>query len=146
VLIRCDRNSGNRNSANRNSGDLNSGDLNSGYLNNGRYNTGFFCTGDAEIKAFNKKTKLTYQEYESLLPSWVYSISPTEWIPERSMTEQEKIDNPEFYVMEGYLKVINHKEAIQKAWEKASTKDKKKTKTLPNFDKKIFEEITGIKV
>jgi len=62
------------------------------------------------------------------------------------MTDQEKIDNPKFYVAEGYLKSIPMADAWAIAWETASDDDKKLLKSLPNFDAGIFKEISGIDV
>lgn len=46
----------------------------------------------------------------------------------------------------GYLKKYGYKEAFQKSYEKASEEDKKAVKKLPNFNSKVFEEISGIKL
>lgn len=48
--------------------------------------------------------------------------------------------------MWGYLKTYEYKEAWANLWKKATPEDVKALKALPNFDAKIFEEITGINI
>jgi hypothetical protein len=50
------------------------------------------------------------------------------------------------YLEDGKLKTRGYKEACQLWWKKLTKENKKIIKSLPNFDKKIFFEITGIKV
>jgi len=45
---------------------------------------------------------------------------------------------------DGYLRTITYKEAWKLSFEKADKEDVRKTLKLPNFNYKIFEEITGI--
>jgi len=73
-------------------------------------------------------------------------IEPTIWVPASVMSEQEKKDHPKWETTEGYLKTITMKEAWANAWPNFSDANKKVFLTLPNFDAKIFEEITGINV
>ena len=103
-----------------------------------------FNTNEPNVRMFNKQTRLKYDDIN--LPNYMFNIILTEWILESSMTDKEKKENPEFYVMGGYLKRYDYKEAWKNAWNKASTAEKKATKKLPNFNAKIFEEITGIEV
>lgn len=46
----------------------------------------------------------------------------------------------------GYLRVVDRTERRQEWWDELCEMDKNSIKSLPNFDKDIFEEITGIKV
>jgi hypothetical protein len=62
------------------------------------------------------------------------------------MTDDEKKDNKNAYVTEGYLKRIDYKEAWATAYESADKGDIELLKALPNFDAKVFEEISGIKI
>ena len=103
-----------------------------------------FNTNEPNVRMFNKQTKLKYDDIS--IPSYMFNIVLTEWISESSMTYEEKKNNPNFYVSEGYLKKYDYKAAWKNAWDKASAVEKKATKNLPNFSAKIFEEITGIKV
>ena len=73
----------------------------------------------------------------------------TEWIPACNMSQEEKEKHPEYTVTEGYLKRYGYKEAFRKSFEVARRKPDwpkqlEKLKALPNFDAKIFEEISGI--
>ena len=73
----------------------------------------------------------------------------TEWIPDCNMSQEEKENHPEYTVTEGYLKRYGYKEAFRKSFEIARRKPDwpeqlEKLKALPNFDAKIFEEISGI--
>jgi len=70
----------------------------------------------------------------------------TEWVNFEDMSDQEKKDYPFCETVGGYLKSFDYKEAWKKAWSKATDEEKEATKNLPNFDAKIFEEITGINV
>ena len=137
------RNSGDRNSGYQNSGDQNSGDLNSGYLN-----SGVFCNKQREdtILIFNKKSDITWAEWEN---SDVYYLSQnlnvTKWILWNNMTDAEKKENPKAFVTEGYIKVFDYKEAWANLWETLEDKQKDLFKNLPNFNSKVFKNITGIK-
>jgi len=62
------------------------------------------------------------------------------------MSEQEKIENPSFHVCKGYLKVYDYKEAFKRSWDSASDEDRALLFKLPNFDAKVFKEISGIDV
>ena len=62
------------------------------------------------------------------------------------MTDQEKFDNKNAFVCEGYLKTFSYKEAWANAYKGASKGDIKLLKALPNFDADVFFEITGIRV
>ena len=62
------------------------------------------------------------------------------------MTDDEKKDNKNAFVTEGYLKTIGYKEAWAEAYKNADKGDIKLLKALPNFNKKVFEEISGIKI
>ena len=62
------------------------------------------------------------------------------------MTAEEKIAHPEFDDTGGFLKKHDFKEAFIKAWNAASDAQKKWFTDLPNFDAKIFFEITGVNV
>ena len=144
------RNSGNCNSGYRNSGDYNSGDCNSGNYNSGDYNSGNYNSG-----YFNTDTPKTVRvfgvEIDKVLwercpkPDFLY-FSPTMWIDESKMSDQEKIDNPKFFAAGGYLKKIPYKQAFKESFEKASKEDRKLILGIPNFNKGMFYEISGINI
>ena len=144
------RNSGNWNSGNRNSGNRNSGNWNSGDWNSTDFSTGCFNTKEEKIRLFNKRSNWTYRD-------WRYSsardlmcdcpYTKTVWINEKYMTDSEKEENPTWKCSGGYLKIIEAtNEDKQKWWDSLDDKDRKEVKSLPNFDKEIFKEITGIEV
>ena len=161
-------NSGNRNSGNYNRGNYNSGSCNSGDWNSGNGNTGYGNSGNCNSGNWNSGNwnsgylNTSAQKYsfifnrqveKSILaqiefPEFMY-FTLTEWIPESKMSRQEKKQHPEYVKTGGYLKKYTYKEAFRKSFEAAKKKadwseQLEKLKSLPNFDAKIFEEITGI--
>lgn len=149
-----DWNSGHRNSGYRNTGDMNSGDWNAGDRNTGDRNAGDWNTGDwnacnketgffnsenpKTIRVFNKTCKIKDWE-KAEKPDFIYDIKITEWVEDDSKTEG------------GYLKTYSYKEAWKNAWNKAKEKEYweeeyERLINLPNFDKDVFEEITGINI
>jgi len=62
------------------------------------------------------------------------------------MTDEEKSVNPEAETCGGYLKRLDYKEAFQASYAKASKEEIEMLKKLPNFNKKVFFKISGIKV
>jgi hypothetical protein len=147
------RNSGYRNSGDWNSGDGNSGDGNSGYRNSGYGNsgygnstnreTGIFNTTQGKIRCFNKETDLSWGDIDHPDFDEFYL---TKWIPESEMTDQQKKDDPQFFVRGGYLRNFTWEEAWANYWRDRDEDEKKKVLNLPNFDSAIFKEITGIDV
>ena len=137
-----DRNSGNRNSGDRNSGNRNSGNRNSGDYNSGNYNSGVFNTNEPNARLFNKEYDKKLSELN--IP-YIY-LPLNEWVSESEMTAEEKENNPKFYVLKGYLKKLSYEEAWKVAWENLQKDEKEKFTSLPNFDKDIFFEITGVQL
>jgi len=157
-----DRNSGNRNSGNRNSGycnsgycnsgdwnsgNRNSGSRNSGDSNSGDRNSGWFNTDEPMARFFNKNSAIKLSDFysSSACPSWE-GFDLCEWIGESEMTDEEKKADPQFFVRGGYLKTYTYQEAWSNFWKATSEENRKKFLNLPNFDSKIFLEITGIDV
>ena len=153
-----DRNSGNWNSGDRNSGNWNSGNWNSGYRNSGNWNSGNrnsgnWNSGNNESGYFNSESPDTIRTFNQLCkhsdwnkadkPDFLY-FSLTQWVSESNMTEEEKEQHANYKVLGGYLKTLNYKEAFKLSWGRASNEDKKKIEDLPNFDWKVFTEISGI--
>jgi len=136
-------NSGNWNSGNWNSGNRNSGDSNSGYRNSGA-----FCTDlNPTIWLFNKPSRILVRDWENSRAYRIMNefLQPNIWIYENAMSDEEKESNPSYKTTGGYLKSISLKEAWQNMWPNLSDENKKEFTSLPNFDAKIFKEITGIK-
>ena len=73
------------------------------------------------------------------------SGSMLEYVYFEDMTNEEKSAHPEAATTGGYLKVLKKNESRQIWWDGLSDGSKKVVMSLPNFDKSIFEEITGIK-
>jgi hypothetical protein len=97
---------------------------------------------------FNKKSNWTEQDF---LNSEAYNLLSRNvdtkiWVQISQMTEEEKIKHPSYKTAEGYLKDIPFKEAFQNAWHNWSAENRKAFTSLPNFNAKIFEEITGVKI
>ena len=142
-------NSGDCNSGDFNSGDCNSGDFNSGDFNSGDFNSGFFNTKDQKyIFIFNKPIEKNVLE-NVRFPDFLY-FELAEWVPLKKMTQEEKNMHPEAEISGGYLKTYEYKEAFRKSFEEAKRKKNwpeqlALLKAIPNFDAKIFEEISGIK-
>ena len=130
------------NSGSCNSGSWNSGSCNSGSWNSGSWNSGFFNSDEPNIRMFNKDTNLKRGDIN--IPSWCY-FSLTVWVSHDTATEEEKEKyKREIETFGGYLKTLEYKEAWKLAWSKASKEEHKQLLKLPNWNNKVFIEITGI--
>ena len=67
----------------------------------------------------------------------------TEWV---EYTEEEKKESLCRQAIGGYLKTYTYKEACKNWWDNMSKENKEIVKSIPNFDKDVFFEITGIEV
>ena len=152
-------NSGNYNSGESNSGDNNSGSWNSGTMNSGNWNSGdwnkcdfsngCFNTTSPKIYLFNKPSKWTYLD-------WLHSEArrllnqirggTIEYISFSNMTDEEKKAHPEAETTGGYLKKVDNTECAAIWWRGLSSRQKAIITSIPNFDKDIFKEITGIDI
>ena len=68
------------------------------------------------------------------------------WIFSEDMTDEEKKQHPEHETTGGYLKTVPFKTACRMMWDKLDAADRQKVLDLPNFDARIFKEVTGIEV
>ena len=159
-----DWNSGNRNSGDCNSGDWNSGDCNSGDCNSGDWNSGNRNSGDwnkcsfsngcfnttsPKIYLFNKPSEWTYEDWLNSEARYLLNQIPgdvLEYIWLSDMTDEEKAAHPEAETTGGYLKVLDNSECAVIWWRGLSDRQKAIITAIPNFDKAIFKEITGIDV
>jgi hypothetical protein len=138
------RNTGNQNTGNRNTGNQNTGDRNTGDFNSVNHSTGFFNTMERTVTIFNKDSGMTYNEF---IGSRFYSAlcsAPfilTEW---HEFTEDEMKDSPIRQAIGGELIKHTYKEACMEWWKLLSNEAKETIQNIPNFDAKIFKEITGI--
>ncbi len=142
-------NTGNHNSGNNNSGDWNAGHWNAGHWNAGHWNSGYLNTSAQKYTfIFNKQVEKSVLK-RAKFPSFMF-FALTEWVPDRNMSQVEKERHPEYVTTGGYLKKYTYKKAFRKSFEDAKQlpnwpEQLKRLKALPNFDAKIFEEISGIK-
>ena len=116
-------NSGDWNSGNRNSGDWNSGDWNSGDWNSGDW--------------LNSEARYLMNQIQGDILEWVYLSD---------MTDEEKAEHPEAETTGGYLKELDNSECAVIWWRSLNQRQKNVIMAVPNFDKAIFKEITGIDV
>lgn len=127
-------------------GDGNGSGYGSGY---GNWNSGNFNTPDQKyIFIFNKLIEKSILD-DIRFPCFLY-FELTEWVSINQMSSEEKNKHPECDAIGGYLKTYSYKEAFRKSFEMAKRKpDWQKQlallKAIPNFDAKIFEEISGIR-
>ena len=134
-----------------NSGNYNSGNCNSGMFNSCDYSNGLFNTKSPKISLFNKPTQMTFEEFkvkhqEAFNLLYYSKFNLTKWINIYEMSEEEKVKHPEYKNLNGYLKQYSYKEACQNMWNNFTKQERNKIKKIPNFNKDIFFEITGIEV
>ena len=144
-----DWNSGDWNSGNRNSGDWNSGDCNSGDWNNTNFSNGCFNTVEPKIHLFNKPSEWTYRDWLNSEARYLMNQIQgdiLEWIYLSDMTDEEKATHPEAETTGGYLKKLDNSECAVIWWRSLDQRKKNVIMAIPNFDKAIFKEITGIDV
>ena len=144
-----DWNSGDRNSGNRNSGNRNSGDWNSGDWNNTNFSNGCFNTVEPKIHLFNKPSEWTYRDWLNSDARYLLNQIPgdvLEYIWFENMTDEEKEVHPEAETTGGYLKELDNSECAVIWWRSLDQRKKNVIMAIPNFDKAIFKEITGIDV
>lgn len=109
---------------NRNTGDFNPGDFNACNCSNR-----FFCTEEPKARVFNQEIDMTVSEFKR--SKYYFALYSSDFVL------IEEID--------GKLIEYTYKEACARWWEGMSGENREIIKSIPNFDAKIFEEITGIK-
>jgi len=142
------RNSGYWNSGNCNSGDCNSGDCNSGDWNKCDYSSGCFNTKRQKMHMFNKLSEWTYEDWLSSDARKLMvqlGRQNLKYISFSNMTDAEKKAHPEAKTTGGYLRPGDKSDAVS-WWKGLSEEEKATIKAIPNFDREIFMEITGIDV
>ena len=140
-------NTGYNNTGNCNTGNSNTGNWNTGDLNKCDFSSGVLCTEEQKILIFDKQSEMTLKEWRhSEFSNLFCGYNVNLWCNESEMTEQDKIENPKFYVQGGFLKVLKPEQAW-KNWFKTKTKEEVELiKKIPNFDSKKFKYITGIDI
>jgi len=147
----CNKGVCNRGSYNRgggNNGDFNIGDFNSGDWNKCNYSSGCFNTGSTKIYMFNKPSEWTYEDWlDSSARKLMKKLGAQnlKCILFRDMTGAEKAEHPEAIITGGYLRPGDKSDAVS-WWKGLSEEEKATIKAIPNFDRGIFMEITGIDV
>jgi len=132
-----------------NSGDRNSGHWNSGDWNKCNYSNGCFNTETQKICLFNKPSDWTYADWLCSEARRILSKVPMNvltYICFSDMTDEEKAAHPEAETTGGYLKETDGSKHVQQWWNDLEGEKKAIIKAIPNFDKTIFKEITGIDV
>lgn len=132
-----------------NSGNRNSGDWNSGNRNKTNFSNGCFNTVEPKIYLFNKPSEWTYRDWLNSEARYLLNQIPgdvLEYIWLDDMTDEEKAAHPEAKTTGGYLKVLDNSECAVIWWHGLSDRQKNIIAAIPNFDKAIFKEITGIDV
>lgn len=121
-------NVGYENKGNYNTGNYNIGNNNYGSDNTGDYNYGEYNHGDCNYGVFN-----------TLKGNRIFMFNkPSIW------TIEDWLDSPAKQIIKEVTTA--HPKHRQSAWDSLSVEKKKKIRSLPNFDQKIFEEIIGIKL
>ena len=142
VLTLC--NSGDWNSGNRNSGNRNSGDWNITSFSNGCFNT-----KEPKIYLFDKPSDWTYRDWINNDARYILNNMPTDdicWVYSEDMTDEEIKEHPEHETTGGFLRTLNKSSKRQTWWNDLGEHWKNEVKSIPNFDEKVFERITGIKI
>lgn len=127
---------------------VNTGNRNTGNWNAGDWNAGFFSTVTPKADLFEKPTDLTHEQVLDLPGMQVLNNAYENnwWIFSKDMTDEEKKQHPEHETTGGYLKTVPFKTACRMMWDKLDAADRQKVLDLPNFDARIFKEVTGIEV
>jgi len=115
-----------------------------------------FCKGEGKFESkgigYQKNNhifnvQVTEEEYDKAMSSRPsFKLPLTKWIEKKDMTAEEKKNYTICEQIGGYLKVLSYENAWKEGWANASKEFKDWVKELPNFDKDIFKEITGIDV
>lgn len=106
-------------------------------------------TEEQKIMFFNRPSGWTYGDWLHSDARRLLNQIPkdvVEWIWSNNMTDEEKEEHHEYKTTGGYLKVLDESECGQIWWSSLSDYQKNIIKAIPNFDKKIFKEITGIDI
>lgn len=98
---------------------------------------------------FNKISQWTERESEGSEAKKILDFlagEVCEWVYSEDMTEEEKENHPKYKITGGYLKQRPMWEKAVSKWVELTDDQKSIVMSIPNFDKDIFKEITGIDV
>jgi hypothetical protein len=142
-------NSGKYNDGGYNTGDCNNGNFNSGDWNLCNYSNGCFNTTEPTICLFNKPSQWTYSDWLKSKAKHILEGMCTRaitWVPYHEMTEEEKAAHPKGNFTLGYLKRVKDTCSPQEWWDNLPPEAKAEIRSIPNFDRVVFQNITGIDV
>ena len=146
--ITGNRNTGNRNTGDRNTGNRNAGDRNTGDWNAASFSSGVFNTEEANILMFNKPSEWSYRDWMRSEARRLLNLIPknsVKFVLSSDMTDEEKAEHPTHETTGGYLKALDEAECGQIWWDGLTDRKKGVIRDMPNYDKAVFERITGIK-
>ena len=126
------KNTGNSNTGYKNTGNKNTGNSNTGYWNTGDWNTGNKNTGNWNTSSFN--TGFFNTEKIEKIKVFNKTCNKKEW---------DNCNKPNFIYFDINEK-IGYKKSFIESFKKANKDDIKLLLELPNFDYKVFEDISGI--
>jgi hypothetical protein len=143
-----DLNSSSHNSGNANSGIANNGSFNSGDCNSTDFSNGIFNSSSPKMFMFNKVSGWSIEEWRKSRPYELIKkhFALTEFVESYSLTDEEKVSNPEHAIIGGIVRRYSYQEAWRKFWEKLDDEERYTFLNLPGFDKAVFKEITGFTV
>lgn len=125
------------------------GRCNSGDWNKASYCLGCFNTVSQKLKFFDEETDVTFEDWRRSEAYYLLSQiddKPLEWVWACSMSDQEKEENPDWEINDGYLKKRDVSKANLKWWHSLTKRQKKIIQNIPNFNAEKFKLITGIDV
>ena len=106
-------------------------------------------TEEQNIMFFNKPSDWTYNDWLRSDARYLLNRIPknvVEWIYSEDMTDEEKTAHPEAKTTGVSLKQLDNSECGSIWWRGLNDYEKSIIKAIPNFDKEIFKEITGVDV
>ena len=112
------------------------------------FSSGFFNTQEQSVVAFNRVCEISRDEfaYSRGVRVLNWNFESSWWIYSENMSEKEKTEHPEYETTGGYLKTVDFQTACKMMWDNLDDGDKNAVREIPNFDAKVFMEITGIDV
>lgn len=120
------------------------GQRNTGCWNMCSGSTGFFNTKERTVTIFNKDSGLTFEECCS--SDWFFALYSAPF----NLVEFIEITDKKYTVshqnMHNYMKEYAFRDACTNWWNLMRDENKALIQTIPNFDKDIFKEITGIDI
>ena len=113
-----------------------------------------FCLGEGNFerkgKGYQKNLQIfnvsvseeIFNKTRDLLIDKNFKLPITKWIDIKDIKDPTTLQSQSG----GYLKTLRYEEAWKELWNELSDSNKSFFKELPNFDAKIFKEITGIDI